>query len=396
MGKSKKIDILLEVKSSISQLFKKQNSNKLVYHTFNHILNLLEIGEKITAYYKLEEEDQKAILLAICLQHIGYLTDYQNAHQESIAVSQRILDDLQCPSTLHTKVLSLIDSIYQESKSKSLLEEILHDIYIIDIGQKEFDKQGMLLRIEREIYLNESLSNEEWERNELDFLLNNDFYTQFAIENYGKRRTKNINKQYLRLKDSKQKNKKKKSGKSFGRGIETLYRATYRNHINLSSIADAKANMMISINTIIMSVIITFAGAGFTVSSEIIVERLRFTIPIIILLLASLISVVFAVLSARPKVTEKSITEEKLKERKSSILFFGNFTQLPMEKFIEFLNGFKRNQKLLYDNMTIDIYFLGLVLNQKYKLLRISYNVFMVGLVLSVITFIGILFYTNM
>ena len=110
-----------------------------------------------------------------------------------------------------------------------------------------------------------------------------------------------------------------------GRGIETMYRATYRNHINLSSIADAKANMMISINAIIMSVIITIVGSGFTFSGLEFYQYIRFTVPMTILLISSLISVVFAVLSARPNVTKKNVSEQKIREKKSSILFFGNF-----------------------------------------------------------------------
>ena len=40
-----------------------------------------------------------------------------------------------------------------------------------------------------------------------------------------------------------------------GRGVETMYRTAYRTHVNLSSIADNKANIMLSINAIIISVI---------------------------------------------------------------------------------------------------------------------------------------------
>jgi len=56
----------------------------------------------------------------------------------------------------------------------------------------------------------------------------------------------------------------KAAKKGPGRGVETMYRSAYRNHINLSSIADNKANMMISINTIIMSLIIAVIGSVFT------------------------------------------------------------------------------------------------------------------------------------
>ncbi|MGY0425553.1 MAG: Pycsar system effector family protein, partial [Polaribacter sp.] len=41
----------------------------------------------------------------------------------------------------------------------------------------------------------------------------------------------------------------------------------------------------------------------------------------------------------------------------------------------------------LYSSLTKDLYFLGLVLNKKYRILRITYTVFMIGVIISVIAF---------
>ncbi|MEZ4883565.1 MAG: DUF5706 domain-containing protein [Chitinophagales bacterium] len=395
MAKTEKIDVLSKAKQHINQLFKKQSSTKLVYHTYNHTLEILDVCEDMAQYYELSQRDKEILMLAACFQNTGYMADYRDHDNESIIIAEDFLMELDYPKEKLDRVLVLIRNSSLTDHPGNLLQEILHDANLMHIGKKDFFRKGTLLRIEVEQNLGESHTASEWEQIELDFLLDNEFFTQYAVEKFSSRRAKNIKKQHGNLLKSKQNRKKKKAGKSFGRGIETLYRATYRNHINLSSIADAKANMMISINTIIMSVIITFAGTGFTISSSMMIERYRFIVPIMVLLVASLISVVFAVLSARPKVTEKTMTEKKLKERKSSVLFFGNFTQIPLEKFVEFLNNFKMDQKLLYDNMSVDIYYLGLVLERKYKLLRISYNTFMGGLVISVLTFIVIFIYTT-
>jgi hypothetical protein len=174
-----------------------------------------------------------------------------------------------------------------------------------------------------------------------------------------------------------------------------MYRAVYRNHINLSSIADAKANMMISINTIIMSVIIT-GITGFSFTSNILMQRLQYVIPIFVLLVASLVSVVFAIMSARPEVTSKEMQVEKFKRKQSSYLFFGNFVNMALSKFIERLGFYRTNQTSLYDDMSIDIYHLGKVLDKKYKLLRVSYNLFMIGLISSVLSFIAVMVYVKL
>jgi len=166
-----------------------------------------------------------------------------------------------------------------------------------------------------------------------------------------------------------------------------MYRSAYRNHINLSSIADNKANMMISINTIIMALIIAVIGSGFTFTGSDLFKHLRFTIPIGILLICCLVSAIFAILSAKPKVTNRPLDMEAVKNRKTSLLFFGNFVNLSLPDFIKGMSDLKEDNELLYDNMSVDIYYLGKVLTRKYGLLRSSYDIFMGGLTISVVVF---------
>ena len=52
-----------------------------------------------------------------------------------------------------------------------------------------------------------------------------------------------------------------------------------------------------------------------------------------------------------------------------------------------------RQKEGLYTNMVTDVYYLGEVLSRKYNLLRTSYSVFMVGLILTVLSFIIVLLY---
>jgi hypothetical protein len=176
--------------------------------------------------------------------------------------------------------------------------------------------------------------------------------------------------------------------------VETMFRTTYRNHINLSSIADQKANMMISINAIMMSVIITVVGSGISFSGSGTYSHIRFALPICILLLSSLTAVIFAVLSANPTITNKREEDTTKKHKKSSLLFFGNFANLELDQFIVEMNALMQNKGGLYNNMTTDIYYLGKVLTRKYQLLRISYSVFMLGLILCVLSFMIVFFST--
>jgi hypothetical protein len=105
---------------------------------------------------------------------------------------------------------------------------------------------------------------------------------------------------------------------------------------------------------------------------------------VISLLLTGLASVIFAILSAKPKVRGKISSLEELKMKKVSVLFFGNYSNLTIHEFESQMKELMKSQELLYGNMIRDLYFLGKVLNQKYKLLRYSYVAFMLGLIITV------------
>lgn len=173
-----------------------------------------------------------------------------------------------------------------------------------------------------------------------------------------------------------------------------MYRAVYRNHINLSEIADNKANLMISINTLVVSILIAGIGSGFTFSGRDFIEHVRFTIPMSLLLVGCLISVAFAIISASPKVTNKDISKKKILNQKLSTLFFGNFVNIEKEQFVKILEKLRENQTLVYNNMSVDIYYLGLVLKKKYKMLKFSYFTFLFSMILCVVSFVGILFFS--
>ena len=167
-----------------------------------------------------------------------------------------------------------------------------------------------------------------------------------------------------------------------------MFRSTYDNHMTLSSIADNKANMMISLNAVILSVIITYVGAKSSVLGTEFTRNPILMVPVGTLLLTTIGSVVSAIMSAQPDVTTFNIRPNKVKSKRVSLLFFGNFTKIPLEDFQGGMHDIMREKDALYNNMIIDIYYLGEVLSKKYRLLRISYTIFMIGLILTVVSFV--------
>ncbi|MBB4077494.1 putative integral membrane protein [Lewinella aquimaris] len=268
---------------------------------------------------------------------------------------------------------------------------LLHDAAWSWLGRKRYDRRSNLLQLEREAVEGKVGDPVKFGKEMQDFLLKFNYLTDVGKEEFDSRRRKNVSKQQSNNYKIQQKEVKAKTGKNFGRGIDTMYRTAFRNHINLSRIADDKANMMISINTIILSILIAVSGAGLSFFEELFFEDPEFLAPIIILLISSLTAVIFAVFSARPKVTEYRIKKRKLLESKeASLLYFGNFLKLEKSDFIKYMSKMKMDQDSLYDDLGRDLYDLGQVLHRKYLLLTISYNTFIGGLALAVIIFLTV------
>ena len=99
-------------------------------------------------------------------------------------------------------------------------------------------------------------------------------------------------------------------------------------------------------------------------------------------------ALVYAILSTRPKITEGKFTREDIENKRSNLLFFGNFYNMPMNDFHWGMMEMIKDSDFLYSSMTRDLYFLGKVLAKKYRYLRICYQIFMYGLVSSVLAFV--------
>lgn len=180
--------------------------------------------------------------------------------------------------------------------------------------------------------------------------------------------------------ENKKENPTKKGG-SYSRGVETLFRLTARNQINLNSIADNKSNILISVNAIIISIIITMLAGNVGNMTQNIA-------PIIVLLVICLITIVIAILSTRPNIVMSDFTDEDIKQNKVDLIFFGNFINMKYEDYLNAVMAMIEDDDYLYSTMIKNQYSLGKILSKKFRLIKIAYNVFMVGIILSVIVFL--------
>lgn len=176
--------------------------------------------------------------------------------------------------------------------------------------------------------------------------------------------------------------KEKKKKKKASRGVETMYRTTLANHLRLSEMADQKANLMISINTILISITMTsfFKPMGG-------LEKLL--IPEIMLLVVSLITVIIAIFATKPNYAPPA--NRIVGDRPLDLLFFGDYTQLTATEYREAVRDLTADEKRLYESLSNNIYAQGKVLHRKYRLLTVAYNFFMVGFTIVVLSSVVLL-----
>jgi len=332
--------------------------------------------------------------LAAWLHDIGYTSGHENHEDSSIKLGTEYLKE-QNVSKESTEIISqLIRATKMDYEPQNDNEKIIRDADSAHFGKKNYTEISELLRTEWESVMNKSYTDSEWTQENITFFTKyHQFYTHHALENWQKRKDKNLSTLLKTLKKQKQEEKKEKNKAEEltikknkatlpERGVETMFRVTLRNHITLSDIADTKANILLSVNAIIVSLVLSNLVSKLDNASN-----MYLVWPTVIFVLFTVISMVLSVLATRPNVTSGKFTKEDVKNKKVNLLFFGNFHKMSLEDFEWAMGEMMQDRDYLYSSMKKDLYFLGKVLDRKYKILRLTYSVFIVGIVVSVFAF---------
>ena len=167
--------------------------------------------------------------------------------------------------------------------------------------------------------------------------------------------------------------KKKEKESQSERAISTVFRIVAQSQNNLSQMADSKANILISVNAIVLSIIIG------TLFDNLLTDH-NLQIPLMMLVVVCVLAIMFGILATRPNVTSGTFTKEDIANKKTNLLFFGNFHKMGYPDYDWAMTELLADKNYLYSSMIKDTYFLGIVLAKKYRYLRIAYNIFMYGL----------------
>jgi predicted metal-dependent HD superfamily phosphohydrolase len=394
--------LLSEARDHVTEVFHQRVKPHFVFHTLEHTEDVVEACSIMADHYHIDEEDRLVLLLAAWFHDTGYSRGEAAGHEEeSIRIATEFLSARNEDDTIIQRVSSCIQATRMPQSPVSQVEKILCDSDLYHLATEDFKARSQLLRQEQEVLLGHKISKKDWKRNNIQFLENHKYFTSYGQEFLEPKKYENLE----NLKDKKDKKEDEKQAareeevfpyvyqarpfeakdektqwKDTERGIQTMFRTTSQNHFELSALADSKSNIMISVNAIIISVVLT-----------VLIARLPFypqyMIPTIILLVVCLAAIIFAILATRPSISSGKFTEEDIRNKKANLLFFGNFFGMGIEEYQWGMNEMLKDREYLYNSMIKDIYFLGVVLAKKYRYLRIAYTIFMWGLIIAVIAF---------
>jgi predicted metal-dependent HD superfamily phosphohydrolase len=397
--------VLQDAQALVTDLLVNKLSKSIKFHTLQHTQEVVAACEKLSGLLQVPEEDRLALLIAAWFHDTGYTAGKAKDHESvSIQLAIEFLKAHEASTELTDKVIGCINATRMPQNPHNEIEQIICDADLFHLGTDAFKEKSRFLRDEIKEFGGEDISKKEWRQNNIAFLEAHHYFTE-----YGRKRLQPIKENYLaelkdKNKDEMKPDKKNKDKKDKGnnnaaqlaiaeakakkakesqteRGINTVFRIVAQNQNNLSGMADSKANILISVNSIILSIIISTLADKLQANKQLL-------IPVVLLVTVCVLAIIFSILATRPNVNHGKFTEEDIKNKKTNLLFFGNFFRMSLPDYDWAMQEMLADRDYLYSSIVKDNYFLGVVLAKKYRFLRIAYNIFMYGLIITILAFV--------
>ena len=398
MSETSLSDLRSRVTAYVTQLFGARHRVELVYHDLDHTQSVAERAHEIALASGVNERDATVLHTAAWFHDVGHLAEGEAAGHEERSVAE-LRDFFKKEPVPDENFLAEVEGCIMATKvpqsPQTPLQEIMCDADTYHFGTPSFKDTNKKVKEEFTQRGHEELTD-GWKEKTIKLLEGHQFFSAYARETLEGGKAENIEKWKKKLNktddgeekgkdkgkaDGELKRKEKKEEGLIARGIQTSLRLASENHLKLSDMADGKANILISVNSIIIGVILSVLLRRLEVDTYL-------TIPTMIFLASSVGTIIVAILATLPKVTAGRFSHEDVMLKRTNLLFFGNFHRSSLEDYSWAMDRLMRDKDYLYGTLIKDIYYLGVVLGRKYRLIRIAYYVFMFGLLLSVVAFV--------
>ncbi|GGN02336.1 hypothetical protein GCM10010967_41210 [Dyadobacter beijingensis] len=421
-----------KVKHHVHHFFGTKALTQLSYHNLAHTESVVANAVKIANHYRLEDRETFIVVAAAWFHDTGYSTGEAAGHEKRGAgMAAEFLRSEEVEEDVIAEVEGCVLATIWPQNPANFLQQIVCDADLYHLGTPEFSDWNKLVRKEAEQRLGHKIDKTEWRKSTIKLLETHEYHTDYCRDLLDKQKKKNLEKLKQKLLEDEleasaqsvaaepaspqtanaetvadeaprsipvavaagkhhkeerllipeiAEGKKKKDDRP-DKGIETMFRISSNNHQRLSDMADNKAHIMITTTSIIISVLLSVLVRKLEDNAYLI-------LPTMMLLTVCMVTMVFSILSTRPTIPRGTFTDEDIDAKSVNLLFFGNFYRMSFEEYSKGMQTMMNDREFLYGSLTKDVYSQGVVLGRKYRLLRVAYNVFMFGIVVSVVAFV--------
>ena len=373
-----------------------QDKEQLHFYSSKNVHKQLEVFEHIADKENLGKESRDLLEQAVWIYNISHYFNYKNPIEGSSSTIEKWTDNTEERTQLK-KLISSISSAEKDSNDEKILHDTIHSHW----ANKKFEKQLDLLKADDKKH---TVIKDDgvWLNAKLDQITQYKFHTSTGQEILSDKKRKNIGvlekiiknfdkekdlfiKEELNIDVEELKTLKKKlrgvEGRS-ERGVETMFRLASKNLYTRAKILDSKSSILITVNSIILSVVLG------TLYSQI-VEDPHLLIPVTLLLLTNVGSIGFSIIASKPVLKDGKFLREDVINKKASLLNFDDYHAVPLEDYVWAMDQAANDANYLYHTITWDLHHMGTRMHKKYNNLKIAYNIFMVGLIISIALFMA-------
>ena len=392
------IELLTETAKYIESYFKANLAQVYELRNYPATLKIVQTCDFISVHTDLDKQDRVKVILAAWFLYTGFSIDPENYQKVSVEIATKYYTEKGLSTELIQEIGEIILATRDPQQPVTIQAQILCDAENSWLADKSFSQTLKYLRKEKALAGKKEIPDKDRLSENITMFENHIYFVPFSRETFDKKKEKNKvrlqekltgqesiqNESTELVKTKKNKNKSEQilpEDIKLERGVETLFRNISRNQIHLIRLADYKANLVIGINSIILSVILSLLVIRLDANKYL-------ELPTLILVLTNVTTILTAISATRPKINMNVRDNIHLNDAGNNLLYFGNFQKMPFIEFRQMIKETIVDKDYLYNSLSKDIYHQGIILTRKFRRINLSYNIFIIGLLLTVLSLI--------
>lgn len=388
-------ELLRDTALYIKDYYTNHFTEQFYFHHYSRTVSIVRNCDALAVHMTMGKQELKLAHLAAWFLELGYCKDYHHYQKRSVELAREFFKAKGLDVDQLTKIEECILSTRIPQQPVSAISQLVCDACMYHLAEKDAVQHADALRAEYEAIPKTQFTDEEWLNENIKMISNHFYFTTSAREMFQKRKDKTL--AAFQAKRELLHAIQKETGEQIltpvatkktvfeediklERGVESFFRIAERRHMDLSTKAHDKASLLISVNSIVMSIVLSVLITKLE-------ENKYLLLPTLMLVITGAVTIVFAIISTKPRIIGGQAKDEA-EDNERNILFFGDFANLSLTEYKKAMQDTYKNRTELYDSLSRDIYYQGIVLKWKFKYINISYNIFMYGFIITIISFI--------